>query len=411
VAIGHLDPPSASVVRHGENWLTIDRIRSTALLLLITLWGVYDFGLSNPGLRDRFGNLKGADFVLWYTLGDFGRHGDAADLYRGPGYLEERQFALVPESAGDYFICLYPPQMTALFAPFVALPYLQAFALWSAIGALVYAGCLFAVGRTCPRLSPVAGTVAICAAAYPGFFEQMAHGQCAIVSLACVTGFYLALNAGRPIIAGMAIGLLAFKPTLAATVVAVFILAGEWQLLLGVALGAGAQYGAATLAYGPDVMTGYVRALVQLGEAVQQRTPRLYNMHCLRAFWTMLVPQATVARVLYLASAAGVLSLAWRAWRRQSDPGLRFAAVMLATVLVSPHLYVYDLLILAPALMVLADRGRVPGIVVAMCYALPLVGPSANFTSVQLSVPVFAATLYLVSREAPAEHAPLPHRG
>src|SRR5437660_4523698 len=142
--------------------MTLDRIRAAAFLLLISLWGVYFYAVSNAGLRDRFGNLKGADFVLWYTLGDFGRHGDVADLYRGPQYLEERQFALVPESAGDYFICLYPPQMTALFAPLAGLSYLRAFAVWSAIGVLVYAVCVIAVSRTCPRLSPFAGTVALC---------------------------------------------------------------------------------------------------------------------------------------------------------------------------------------------------------------------------------------------------------
>ena len=381
-------------------FLTPDRIRAAALLLLLGLWGTYAYALSNPGLRDRFDNLKGTDFVLWYTLGDFGRTGDVADLYRGPEKLEKRQFALVPESKGDFFVCLYPPQMTALFAPFARLSYLHAFLIWSVIGVGVYATCMIEVGRTCPSLRPIAGTVALCAAAYPGFFEQIAHGQCAIVSLVFVTAAYLALNAGRPVLAGFAIGLLAFKPTLAVTAVAIFVLAGEWRLLVGAMLGAGLQYGVATFAYGLDVMTGYVRALIELGEAVQRQTPKPYNMHCLRAFWSLLIPVPTVARGIYLASAAGVVFLAWRAWRQNTDVGVKFAAVLLATVLVSPHLYVYDLLILAPALLVLADRGTVPGLYVALCYALPLFGPLANLTHVQLSVPAFVATLYLFSREA-----------
>jgi hypothetical protein len=379
-------------------YLTTDRVRAAALLLLVATWGVYGYIVSNPGLRDRAGNLKGADFVLWYTFADFGRHGDVADLYRGPEYLERRQFALVPESEGDYFICLYPPQMTALFAPLAGLPYVQALLIWSAITLLVYALCMIAVGRTCRNLWPAAGIVALCAAAYPGFFEQIAHGQCAIVSFACVTGAYLALTAGRPMLAGCAIGVLAFKPTLAATAVAVFVLAGEWRLLAGVVVGAGLQYGTAALVYGPDVLAAWFRAMMQLGDAVQRETPRLFNMHCLRAFWSLLVPEPTVARILYLASALGVLLLAWRAWRRNTDVGVKFAAVLLATVLISPHLYVYDLLILAPALLVLADRRAVPGLFILLCYALPLLGPLAAVTHVQLSVPTFAVTLWLLSR-------------
>jgi hypothetical protein len=393
-----LDAALRRLGRAAEPYLTRDRVRAAGTLLLLATWAIYGYVVSNPGLRDRAGNLKGADFVLWYTLGDFGRRGDVADLYRGEEFLQQRQFALVPESTGDYFVCLYPPQVTALFAPFAGLPYPHAFVLWSALGVLVYAACVTAVWRTCPNLRPFAGTVAVCAAAYPGFFEQVAHGQCAIVSLACVTLAYLALHAGRPVLAGVAVGALAFKPTLAATAVAVFVLAGEWRLLLGVAIGVAAQYGVATVAYGPDVIVAWFRAMLTLGDAVSRQTPKLYNMHCLRAFWSLLVPWPDVAKGLYLASAAGTVLLAWQAWRRNADVGVKFAAVLLATVLVSPHLYVYDLLILAPALAVLADRSAVPRLYVLLCYALPLLGPLANVTRVQLSVPAFAATLWLLSR-------------
>jgi alpha-1,2-mannosyltransferase len=398
-------------------YLTADRIRAAGILLFVSLWGFYAYAVSNPGLRDRFDNLKGADFVLWYTLGDFGRTGDLADLYRGPQFLEERQFALVPESKGDYFVCLYPPQMTALFAPLAGLPYLHALLFWSVIGVAAYTTCIYEAYRTCPGLWPFAGIVAVCAAAYPPFFEQIAHGQCAIVSLAFVTVAYLALHRGWPIIAGVAIGALSFKPTLAATGVIVFVLAGEWRILFGVILGAGLQYGAATFVYGFDVMTAYMRALIELGEAVQQQTPRPFNVHCLRAFWSLLIPEPRIARGLYIASAVGLLFLAWRAWRRNGDVGVRFAAVLLATVLVSPHLYVYDLLILAPALLVLADRAirlerpPAPGTYVALCYALPLFGPLAILTHVQLSVPAFVATLYLVGRQATAGERSAAPRG
>jgi alpha-1,2-mannosyltransferase len=385
-------------------YLTAERIHAAAVLLLIGHVGVYIYAASNNGLRDRFGNLKGADFVLWYTLGDFGRSGDVADLYHGPEALEARQFALVPESEGDYFVCLYPPQMTALFAPLAGLSYLAAFLLWSAIGGLMYAACVTAIARTCPGLQAFTSTVVVGAAAYPAFFEQLAHGQCAIVSLTCVTVAYLALHAGRPVLAGVAIGALAFKPTLVATAIAVFMLAGEWRLLCGVALGAGVQYGIATLVYGPAVMAAWIRALIELGEAVQQQTPNPFNMHCLRSFWWLLVPNSALARGLYLTSAGCVVFIAWQAWRRTTDVGVKFAALLLATVLVSPHLYFYDLLILTPALMVLADRALAstdpptPGFYILLCYALPLLGPLATVTGVQLSVLAFVVTLWLISR-------------
>jgi len=76
---------------------------------------------------------------------------------------------------------------------------------------------------------------------------------------------------------------------------------------------------------------------------------------------------------------------------------------LLATVLVAPHLTVYDLVILAPAMLLLADwllaqellpaTGRM-GTLLYLVYVLPLVGPLARWTHLQLSVIAMSALLY-----------------
>jgi hypothetical protein len=80
-------------------------------------------------------------------------------------------------------------------------------------------------------------------------------------------------------------------------------------------------------------------------------------------------------------------------------------------VLVSPHLTVYDLVILAPAFILLADWLQVQaltlstrglGTLLYLVYALPLIGPFTRFTHVQLSVIAMAATvvfLWQIGRE------------
>jgi len=84
----------------------------------------------------------------------------------------------------------------------------------------------------------------------------------------------------------------------------------------------------------------------------------------------------------------------------------------LASVLVAPHLTVYDLVILAPAFILLADwlveQAVTPSTwwmatLLYLAYMLPLLGPFAGWTRLQLSVIAMAATLYLIwniSREA-----------
>jgi hypothetical protein len=72
----------------------------------------------------------------------------------------------------------------------------------------------------------------------------------------------------------------------------------------------------------------------------------------------------------------------------------------LAAVLVTPHLTVYDLVILAPALLLLGDWALAnpqypasPGAraLLYLSYALPLLGAVTQITQVQLSVVAFAA--------------------
>ena len=59
---------------------------------------------------------------------------------------------------------------------------------------------------------------------------------------------------------------------------------------------------------------------------------------------------------LYLASAVLVLALLYKTWRSPELLSLRYLRTFLvATVLVDPHLTTYDLVVLAPAFLLIGD--------------------------------------------------------
>ena len=98
------------------DWLNPGRIRRQALLLVLALWLGYALTMATPGMRDRFGHLKGADFLHAYVLGTVAleHRGEALyDARRQREIGEER----VPESAGDYFLPVYGPQYSLIWAP------------------------------------------------------------------------------------------------------------------------------------------------------------------------------------------------------------------------------------------------------------------------------------------------------
>ena len=150
-------------------------------------------------------------------------------------------------------------------------------------------------------------------------------------------------------------------------------------------------------------MHDYWNYISRFAEAWRLPEPRLYQSYSLRTFWMMLVPSSTLESVLYLVSAVTVLVFAVRCWRSSLPLGLRYAALLLATVLVSPHLTVYDLVILAPAFLLTADWVVSHRAVSrALCgfaycaYLLPLLGPLAEWTHLQLSVVAFFGWIWTI---------------
>lgn len=369
-------------------------IRTQAIVLCACLSFVYFFNLTAPGLLDRAGQIKGTDFIHFYVLGSVALHGPAPALYSVEA-LAARSVALAPESAGVYYLPIYGPQVALLFAPFAALPYPWALGMWLLITAVTYALCCALVWRRCAALRGERGLVMLVAAASPAFFNLMAHGQNSAIALAAVTLAFLALSRQRNILAGLAIGTLIYKPQLGIVFGCVFALSLEWRVIAGAIASAIAQLGIARLYFGGDVMREYWRALTGIGNIQPLLDVKPYQMHSLFSFWHGVIPWNRLATAIYLICASAVVVAAWRVWRAPASLSLRYAFLLLATVLVSPHLNVYDLVVLAPALLLAADwavghpsAAHAPRLqrLLYFSYALPLAGVLTRFTHLQLSV-------------------------
>ena len=386
-------------------WLTSRRLRVHGLILAVCLWSTYAWILSSPGLLDRNHIVKGADFLHFYTLGSLALEHRGPQLYDMPAQtalIQQR----VPQVGRVRFVPLYGPQVSLFFAPLSMLPYSQALLVWLLLNAAIYALCCYELWKKCPNLQSESMLVFILALAYPGFFHLIAWGQTSGLALACFTAAYFALRSQRWFLAGLALGCLVFKPQLGLATAFVIVGAGEWMIVLGALLAALAQLSVGWLYYGTSVMQDSFYQLVHVRSVFSQLEPRPYQMHSLRSFWAMLVPWSHLAFALYILTAVAVLAMTLYCWRTRASLNLRFAALLIATVLVSPHLTVYDLVILAPAYLLLADwivadggaSARNLGMLLYLGYALLLLGPLSIWTHLQLSVPAMAAILWMIFR-------------
>jgi len=390
-------------------WLTEKRLRAHGLLLGLTMWSIYVWMLATPTLRDRYGNLKGTDFLHFYTLGCVAAEHRGSDLYamNAQAAIASKR---VPDAASIRYLPLYPPQVSIFLAPFSWLSYGWALAAWWILSALIYSVCCHAIWRLCPALQPHRGTVLLAAIAFPPFFHLIAWGQTSALALACFTAMFLCLQKRREFLAGIVLGCLIFKPQLSVVAALIFVAVGAWKILIGAALSAGAQLVLGVVYYGMRPLQQWFETLWRVRSVLPLLEPRTYQTHCLRTFWTMLVPWPGVAFVLYAVSAIVILAVTIVVWKRIATPlSLRCSMLLLATVLVSPHLTVYDLVVLAPALLLTADwliqqpltpLNRPMASLLYLIYVLPLTGPLARWTHVQLSVIAMCGLMYLIHREA-----------
>jgi hypothetical protein len=413
-----------------DGWLTARRLRSHATILGLSLWLLYAWNLATPTLRDRNGNLKGTDFLHFYTLGTLAFAHRGIDLYNMNAQAE-LALRRVPEATGVRYFPLNPPQVSLFFAPLAHLSYGWALVLWWGFSTAVYATCCYSVWGACPNLRDHRRLVLLAAVGFPAFFHLIAWGQTSALALGCFTlGFFL-LRARYHFLTGLVLGCLIFKPQLGLAAAIVFLSIGAWKILAGAALSAAAQLAADILYYGTNPFRQWIHELRSVPAILPLLEPKPYQTHCLRTFWTQLIPWHDLSLGLYVLSAVAVLGLTIACWRRgPSVPlALRYSSLLLATVLLAPHLTVYDLVILAPAFLLLADwlRGQPPSsatrwleTLLYFVYMLPLLGPFARWTHVQLSVIAMAASVFVIWRmtmavqtetQAPQESAvPMPTR-
>jgi alpha-1,2-mannosyltransferase len=388
------------------SWLTAKRLRAHGIILALCLWSVYLWNMSTPGLLDRATNLKSTDFLHFYTLGSLALAHRGADLYNldAQAQLAAQQ---VPAAAGIRYLPLYPPQVSIFFAPFAELPYPWALVLWLTLSSLIYGLCCYAVWRTCPNLSSQGFTLLILALAFPAFWHLIAWGQSSALALGCFTLAFFALRAQREFLAGLALGCLIFKPQLGLAAAVTFVDTRRWRVIAGALLSASAQLAAAWVYYGSGPLRAWIQALFDLPALLPLLEPKPYQTHSLRTFWTMLVPWPRLAGAFYIVTVLLALWLAVRCWQSSLPLPLRYSSLLLSTVLVAPHLTVYDLVILAPAFLLLSDwsfehpdefASSLLKLLLYLVYALPLLGPLARWTHLQLTVPVTLAILYVVSQ-------------
>jgi len=405
-------------------WRLRHRIRRWSLVSVLTFATVFALNFTPSGPVGLNGHLKGEDYVHFYVLGSLALDRDASLLYdtqRQADYLR----TVVPGADLTYFVPVYGPQVALAFAPLAWLPYLASLAVWLATTLIAYALCCLAVFRLAPRLQPFPTELILLALASPALWQLLIHGQNSVIALASYTVGWMCLRSGKRVLAGVVFGLLFYKPQLALALCGVLVLTGGWRVLSGMALSASLQLAAAVAYFGHAALTEYVQMMRRLPALTALIEPKLHLMHSFRAFFLIVPGLAPLAFAASLVCSGWLVFALARRWTAKVDPDLCFALILPAVVLISPHTSVYDLVVLTPALIVIADRlfalqGRARRAELATCwtllalvYLLPAWSTASLWLHVQPLVPCLAAMVVCVARlpqASPDDATPQSHK-
>ena len=341
------------IVRRRSFWqFSAVEVRAHAIILAVVSWSIAIAVLTlGTTYRDPFGQLKWNDFVHFYTLGNIARHGPVSDLYDTQA-LYRHQVTLVPASVPERYLPVYPPQVALVFAPLSDLPYHLAAGLWSLVSIGVYT---FSVRSAwLPVRSALTNfrLVAVCAVGFAPFWSLILNGQTTAVPILAFSCAAVALSGGRKFLAGLAFGLLFIKPQFGLVLALVVVVCREWSILAGLAACACIQLTLVLGLLGHTVLLDYVAVLRHIAALQDALEPSVEQMHSL-AVVTRLLPSG-VSTVGWLVGTVVVSMMALRVWRSTAPAYVRTAMLALGSVLVNPHLNLYDGAVLAAPLISLS---------------------------------------------------------
>jgi len=391
------------------SWLHAKRVRAWCLILFavnvlgFAVW----IGVSHGGI-DPDGKPLGTDFMSFYAVSKLALTGHAAQAW-DPYAHQAAQDAIFGRRLG-YWAFFYPPAYLLVCAPLALVPY--GFSLCAWLAGTTAAAVLLA-RQWLKQQAPAVFIGLIPLLAFPALWINTGNGQNAALTTALFLGGCLLLDR-RPVIAGLILGLLVIKPQLGLALPFVLIASGRWKPFAGAAVSAAGLSLAGWWLVGTDGYLAFLHNGALARATLEQglvSPARMQSLFAALRLWHAPLWLAYGAQILL---ALGVIASACLiVWRYRPDRFGLSALMVAATLLMSPFLLDYDLLLSAIPLGWLVMSGLKNGFrpweksVALAVFILPLVARSLALNLHLPLTPLVLVIFYvMVARRiasAPAE--------
>lgn len=302
-------------------------------------------GLTAMDFATRAGRPGGFlvnDYDAFYTAGHLFREGAMANAYDATAMQAAQRRVVGGLNFAPY---TYPPHFGLVVAALALMPLVPGYMLW--VGA--------SLGTFLLALRRLAGQhwVFVWLALFPAALVGARNGQTGLLIGAFLALFAMDIRNGRAR-AGLPLALLTIKPHLLPAVGLYLLLTRQWRVLGVAALATLVLLGVASAVMGPAIWGHFAAAIGDAAAFLERGAYPFHRMVSLYAALHAMGMLPAAAFALQLGFGVGCLGLLGLAWRAGWPPPQLLAAAIMASPMLSPYVYDYDLTLLAVALGLLA---------------------------------------------------------
>lgn len=379
-------------------WLTRERATRIATICGLVSIAILGFLLiSATGTLDARGRPLGTDFSQVWTAGQMVLDGRAAAVWDWDRHFAVQR-AFHGPALSEVYGWHYPPPFLLLATALATLPYLAALATWQAVTAIPFAALVRRMtGRREAWLFVLAAPVSLIC---------VMHGHNGFLT-ALLLGGGLWLLERRPLVAGLLLGCLVYKPQFALILPLLLLVTGNWRAILGAALSSLGLIAITYAIWGWPIWQAFIdslpltrRIVIESGATGWEKI--MSPFAAIRSWGGGLTIAYGVQAVATVAAIAASLWLT-----RTARPDLRNAAVTATVLIATPYVLDYDFVVLLAGLAFLwrdAERhGWLPWekSLLALVWIAPLVARNiAGTTHIPLGLATAVIVLVIALRRA-----------
>jgi hypothetical protein len=291
------------------------------------------------------------DFTNMFVAGFEALHGKATAVY-DPVAHSRAQDALVGTGHSLFSIWPYPPTYFLILAPLALLPYVAAYFVFQSVTLL---GCAIVVYYVTSRPPAIAMVLAS-----PFTAWNFLAGQSGMLT-ASLVGAALLLLERRPVLAGMFIGCLSYKPQFGILFPVALISGKHWRTFVSAAATSALLVGASVVAFGAAPWAAFPQGLAaQAGVNLIPDSPSQWAyLQTVYGLVRYMNGGAVVAGVAQAATTCAVIVIVWLVWRSRAAYAAKAAALSAGVLIATPYALGYDLAAIAiPVAFLAGDQVR-----------------------------------------------------